>query len=85
VHECAFCGSSRVTLVTTTLEEQQGDVVVRIEGVPAIQCHDCQDGREPAVTLGFAKAAEVAYDLVFAAAAASRDILTSVASEEPAR
>jgi hypothetical protein len=65
--------------VTTTLEDRQGDVVVRIDGVPAVRCRSCDEGGEPSVTLGFAKAAQAAYDLVFAAASESQHILAEQA------
>jgi hypothetical protein len=44
-----------------------------------VQCRSCDEGREPAVTLGFAKAAQAAYDLVFAAASESERILAEQA------
>ena len=85
MHECAFCGSPDVELVTTSLEERQGAVVVRIDGIPAMRCRSCQEGAEPSVTIGLAKAVEAAYDLVFEAASESERTLAAIASQEPAR
>ena len=67
------------------MEECQGNVVIRIDGVPAVQCRSCQEGGEPAVTLGLAMAVEVACELVFAAASDSECTLNIVARQQPAQ
>jgi YgiT-type zinc finger domain-containing protein len=74
--DCAFCGATDAEVTTTDFEEREGSVVIRVEGVPAVRCRSCQEGREPAVTLGVAKALQTAYELIFDAASASESILT---------
>lgn len=83
--DCAFCGSPDVELTTTTFEERQGGVTIRVEGVPAVRCRSCQEGIEPAVTIGMAKALQAASDLIFDAAPTSEEILAVTASPEAAR
>lgn len=85
MHDCAFCGSADIELITTTLEERQDGLSIRIEGVPAVTCHACEEGREPAITLGMAEALEAAYDLIFNAASASRPILTGARGPDATR
>jgi YgiT-type zinc finger domain-containing protein len=83
--DCAYCGSADVEITTTTFEEREGDLLIRVEGVPAIQCRVCKEGSEPAVALGVAKALQAAYELIFDAASASRPILASAVNTEAAR
>ena len=83
--DCAFCGSADVELTTTDFMERQGAVTIRVEGVPAIRCRSCQEGNEPAVTIGMAKALQAAADLVFSAAPTSAGILKATATPEAAR
>lgn len=83
--DCAYCGSPDVELMTTDFEERQGTVTIRVKGVPAIRCRDCDEGREPAVTIGMAKALQAAADLIFNEAPTSVGILTATTSPETAR
>ena len=83
--DCAFCGSPDVELTTTDFKERQGTVTVRIEGVPAVRCRSCQEGGEPAVTLGMAKAVQAALQPIFNEVPTGEHILTPTASPEAAR
>jgi YgiT-type zinc finger domain-containing protein len=83
--DCAFCGSPDVELTTTDFEERRGDMTIRVEGVPSIRCLTCKEGREPALTIGMAKALQAASDLIFNEALTSERILAVAVSPEPAR
>ena len=83
--DCAYCGSPDVELTMTNFEERQGSVTIRVEGVPAIECRSCQEGGEPAVTLGMAKAVQAAVQLIFDESRTSQRILAATASPETAR
>ena len=83
--DCAFCGSPDVELTTTDFEESQGGVTIRVQGVPAVRCRSCQEGSEPAVTIGMAKAVQAAADLIFGEAPNSERILKATATPEAAR
>lgn len=81
----AFCGSPDVELTTTDFEESQGGVTIKVEGVPAVRCHLCQEGGEPAVTIAMAKALQTAVDLIFGEAPNSERVLKATATPEAAR
>ena len=83
--DCAFCGSTDVELITTTLDEQQDGLSIRIDGIPAMMCRSCQEGSEPVITLGMAEALEAACDLLLKAASASRPILAGVTGPDAKR
>jgi YgiT-type zinc finger domain-containing protein len=83
--DCAFCGSPDAEMTTTEFEERQRGVSIRVEGVPAIRCRVCEEGREPAVTIGMAKAVQAAVQLIFDEAPISERMLTATVSTEAAR
>lgn len=85
MHDCAFCGSTDVELVTATLAERQGAVAILAEGVPAVRCRACDEGGDPAVTLELARAFQAASELVFAATSDSQRLLATVAAQETTR
>ena len=82
---CAFCGSPDVELTTTDFEESQGAVTIRVEGVPAVRCRSCQEGSEPAVTIGMGKALQAAADLIFDEVPTSERIPAARAGPEGVR
>ena len=83
--DCAFCGSPDVELTTTDFEDNRNGLTIRVERVPAVRCRSCQEGKEPAVTIGMAKAVQAAFDLIFDEVPISESILAATASPETAR
>jgi len=83
--DCAFRGSPDVELTTTDFEERQDTVTIRVKGMPATRCRVCDEDREPAVTIGMAKAVQAAMQLIFDESGTSQRILAATASPETAR